>query len=112
MRCSIQGIRVDLAIHEMDHSARVSRHIVFVSHHEDGDAALTVEFGDELHDLAAALGIEIASGFIGQEDGRVSDDGARDGDSLLLSTGELGGCMVLPACQPNQVEGLTREGMA
>ena len=43
------------------------------------------------HDFVAGLGVEIASGFVGQNDGRAVHQSAGDGDSLALSAGKLVG---------------------
>ena len=44
-------------------------------------------FEGHLH-LVLTLGIECAGGFVEDEDGRVSQDGSGNGNSLALSTGE------------------------
>lgn len=43
-----------------------------------------------LVDQALTFGVESGSGFVEQEDFRISEDGAGDGDALALTTGELG----------------------
>ena len=40
------------------------------------------------------MGVEIAGGFVGEDDFGVGDDGAGDGDALLLAAGELVGVVV------------------
>jgi hypothetical protein len=37
------------------------------------------------HDLGAGLRVEVAGRFIGQDDGRIIDQGAGDGDALPLA---------------------------
>jgi hypothetical protein len=41
--------------------------------------------------------IEVARGFVGQQEGRTHDDRAGDGDALLFTAGELLREMPLPA---------------
>ena len=48
-----------------------------------------VELLEQREDLVGALAIEVAGGLVGDDDGRVVDDGARDGDALLLPAREL-----------------------
>ncbi len=55
----------------------------------DGGAALA-ELGDRLLHVPLGFGIERGGRFIEQDDGRVLDQRARDGDALALAAGELG----------------------
>ena len=48
-----------------------------------------LQLADFLPDLAAQLGVEVGEGFVEQQDGRFQDQGAGDGDPLLLSAGQL-----------------------
>ena len=50
---------------------------------------LRVQQVEQLQDLLGALAIEIAGRLVGDEDGRIGDDGARDGHALLLPAREL-----------------------
>ena len=45
--------------------------------------------GQQAHDLLAVGGVEIAGGLVGQDQLRGGDEGAGDGDALLLAAGEL-----------------------
>ena len=63
---------------------------------DGGEAVGDEEGGSSLHegfegllDETLALGIEGAGGFVEDEDGRVAEDGACDGDALALTAGEL-----------------------
>ena len=58
--------------------------------HDDGDAAFGVEAAEQFHDLEGGFGVEVAGGFVGEEGVRIGDDGAGDGDALLLAAGEFG----------------------
>src|SRR5437667_5978906 len=53
--------------------------------------ALLIQLLEQLHDFAALVGMQIARWFIGENQLRFGDDGARDGDELLLAAGELAG---------------------
>lgn len=61
---------------------------------DDGHAVVAVQFAEELHDLAALVGVEVAGGFVGENEGGLGDEGAGDAEGLLLAAGELGGVEV------------------
>ena len=65
-----------------------------VSDLDDGHAVVAVQFAEELHDLAALVGVEVAGGFVGENEGGLVDEGAGDAEGLLLAAGELGGVEV------------------
>ena len=44
----------------------------------------------QLKDLVARLRVEVPGRLVGEDDGRLRDERARDGDPLLLAAGELG----------------------
>ena len=46
---------------------------------------------EESHDLEAGLGVEVSRGLVGEDDRRIVDQSARDGDALALAAGELVG---------------------
>ena len=46
---------------------------------------------EQLNDFAAGVGIEVAGGLIGQQQFRLVDEGAGDGDALLFAAGKLVG---------------------
>jgi len=56
---------------------------------EDDGVSLGVEVVEEGHDLVAGLGIQVAGGFVGEDDGGPIDEGSGDGDALALATGEF-----------------------
>lgn len=60
-----------------------------VGDEDDGDALITIQILEHLEDFLGGLGIEVAGGLIGKEDGGTIDESAGDGDALLLTTGEL-----------------------
>ena len=83
-------------------------HVRLVRHQHDRHAALAVEAPDGGHDLVRGLRVEIAGRLVGEQDGRVVDERACDGDALLLAAGELAREVVLAALQPEEVERLER----
>ena len=56
--------------------------------HDDGGAG-GVEVPEQLEDFVCSFSVQIAGGFIGQDDGGFVEEGAGDGDALLLAAGEL-----------------------
>jgi len=60
----------------------------------------------------ATLAVEIAGRLVGEQDQRVGDDGAGDGDALLLAAGKLGRGMRFPAVEPDPGQRGARGGMA
>ena len=48
--------------------------------------------------------VEVAGRLVGQEDGRVGDERAGDGDALLLAAGELRGVVAFAAGQADVVQ--------
>ena len=64
------------------------RHIVFVGHHNDG-APLIVQPLKEGEDLLGGDRVQISGRFIGEDEIRIVDEAASDGDTLLLATGQL-----------------------
>ena len=97
-----------MAVDEVHEALRVGRHVGLVRHHQHGDAAFPVERHEQVHDLGAALGVEVAGGLVGEQHGGLGDDGARDGDALLLSAGKLGGRVILAVAEPDRVQRLGR----
>ena len=62
--------------------------LFFVRDHDDGVALLRKRF-EQRHDLLTGPGVEIARGFVGQNDGWIRHQRAGDGDTLALSAGEF-----------------------
>ena len=63
-----------------------------------------VDLLEQVHDLARHEGVEVAGWLVGQEEGRVAGDGARDGDALLLAAGELRGHVLHARAQAHQIK--------
>ena len=51
--------------------------------------ALLIEAFEKRHDLFAGFGIEVTGRLVGQDDRRIVDQGAGDGDALALPAGEF-----------------------
>jgi len=58
---------------------------------EDDGVSAGVKVVEESHDLIAGLGVEVAGGFVGEDDGGAINEGSGDGDALALTAGELVG---------------------
>lgn len=75
-----------------------------MSHHHDREGAHSVELDQKSHDLEAPRRIQIADGFVGQEQARFRYQSASDGDSLLLPAGKLCRGVGLAAFKTHRVE--------
>src|SRR5689334_22858647 len=71
---------------------------------EDDGVAPSVEFIKEGHDLVAGLGVEVAGGLVGEDDGGVVDKGTGDGHALALTAGELIGLVEHAGAETNALE--------
>ena len=56
---------------------------------DEGGAFDAVEVEEEVEDVRAVGGVEVAGGLVGEDDGRAQDEGAGEGDALLFAAGEL-----------------------
>jgi hypothetical protein len=87
----------DEAVHQAHGAVGVGGHVGLVGDHHHGDALVAVEGGQQVHDLAAAGGVEVAGGLVGEEQRGPGDQRPGDRHPLLLAAGELGRAVVLPA---------------
>jgi hypothetical protein len=78
----------DLTIKQVHGAIRVLREPLIMSDHANRGATL-MQFAQQLHHRFAIPRIEIASRLIGKQNRRPAGKRARDGDTLLLTTGEL-----------------------
>ena len=76
----------DLAVAHDDDAFAVGGDVQFVRDHDDGDAGV-VEFLKQPHDFDAGARVEIAGRLVGQHQFGPVDQGAGDGDALLLAAG-------------------------
>ena len=87
------GVGDDAAVGQLDDAGRVLVGQLGVVRDHD-DEAVAGHVAQQIHDLHARLGVEGARGFVGQQDLRVIDEGARDGDALHLAARHLRGLLV------------------
>ena len=96
----------DAVVHNRDAVAHGERFFLVVRHVEERDVELTLEALElELH-LLAQLEIERTQRLIEQQDLGTVDQGACDGDALLLAAGQLIGLAALKAAELHQIEHL------
>ncbi len=69
---------------------------------DGGGAERGVDAADLGPHLEAELGVEVGERLVHQHERRLDDDGARDGDALLLAAGELAGELVFLALEADQ----------
>jgi hypothetical protein len=91
--------------------AVIRRGLGVVRDHEDGLAQPLVQVAQNLEHGFGVLGVEVAGGLVGQQNGRVVDDGARDGHALLLAAGERVGLVIQPAGDAEQAQHLVELGI-
>ena len=87
-------VRFDDPVRYPDNSFGRLGDVLVVGHENDGNPFFLIELFKYAQDFLAGSGVEVAGGFIGEEQGGVVDQGPGDGDTLLLSAGELRGFMV------------------
>ncbi len=85
--------------------------IILVGDHDDGIAA-AVELVEDLEDLVARAGIEVAGRLVGEQDQWRVGEGAGDGDALALSARELVRLVAHAIGQPDPLDRLLGETAA
>src|SRR5512139_1146099 len=65
-----------------------------VGHHDNSLTRFTIESIHQIEDFLRRNPVEVSGWLIGNQDGWVSDNGAGNGDALLLPSGELTGIMI------------------
>ena len=85
-------VPLDATVHQLDGPVGMAGDVGFVSNNDNG-VAVGMQPVEQGHDLNAGLGIEISSGLIGQQDGRVVYQGPRNRDPLALASGEFVGAV-------------------
>ena len=73
----------------MQRALGVLRRLRIVRDHDDRLLELAVEPLQQIERLLRVLRVEVTGRLVGDDDGRVGDDGTRDRDALLLAAGEL-----------------------
>ena len=92
-----------MAVEHVDDAGGVGGERGIVCDHDDG-VALGVNFAEFFHDDVGGAGVEVAGGFVGEDEGRAGDEGASDGDALLLAAGELVGHVVFALLEVEMLE--------
>ena len=82
-------IAFDRAVAQADDAVGEFGGVRFVRHEDHGVSGV-VQPVEDVHDLRAGNGIEIARRFVGKDDVRIVHERAGDGDALFLSAGKLG----------------------
>ena len=80
--------------------------IFLVGHDENGDSPVIIERLKRLQDFFGGGGIEVAGWLVGQEEGRLVDQGPGDGHTLLLAAGHLLRVMVHAVSEADKLEQL------
>ena len=89
----------DLAVTHDQHPVGVGGDPGVVGHQHGCLTLLPAEPGQQRHDLVAARPVEVAGRLVREEQGRRCGQGAREGDPLLLATGDLLGTVALEAVE-------------
>src|SRR5690606_11919384 len=90
---SARGIMFDPAIVQADAAWRARRDVVVMGHHHHGLAA-GVDLPDQFQHVGGALRVEVAGGFVGEQDRRLQQQRTRDRGALHLPARQLRGSMV------------------
>ncbi len=88
----------------MDGAVRECGQLLIVGNDDEGLAELVAEVKEELVQLCLVLTIKGATGLVGQNDGRVVDEGTGHCHTLFLTTAELIGLMGSAVAQPHEVK--------
>ena len=105
LKSSLRRNIVENALFEMSHRVRLFRGPWVMGHHDDGLARFPVEPVHQPEHLLGRHPVQVPRRLVGHEDGGVGDNCPRDGDALLLAPGELGGAMVHPVGEVDDVQG-------
>jgi len=89
---------------QADHAIGAARERLIVRHEHQGGPAPPVQRQQELDDLLAGRGVEIAGGLVGQEQAGVERDRAGERDALLLAARELDRIVMRAAAKPDVAE--------
>src|SRR5580698_6430242 len=85
---AVPSLRLNPAIGDIDDAVPVLGILLVVSHLNDR-GSLVIQALEEIHDLLALARMQIAGGFIGQDDFGTRNDGPRDSHQLLLAARKL-----------------------
>src|SRR5512138_181162 len=85
----VDRIAFDQPVSEPDDAPSPGRNVGLVRDHDDRDAALLIERGEQRHDVVARCRVEVAGRLVCEQHLRFRDDCARNRNALLLSAGKL-----------------------
>src|SRR5580704_6159965 len=101
----------DPTIDDVDDPVAVFRVPLVVRHLDDRRAGV-IQLLEQIHNLLALAGVQVAGRFVGQNDLGIGHDGAGDGNQLLLSAGKLVGIQILLADDLETVEHVANDTVA
>ena len=87
-------VRQDLAIAQGDAAMGEGCDGGIVGDEDERCALPLVEVEEKVEDGLPVGGVEVAGGFVGEDDGGLEDEGAGESDALLLTAGELDGVVI------------------
>ena len=87
---AVDDLAVYDAVFHVDYALGSLGDFIAVGDEDDG-FALGVEAVEGVEDFKAGFGVEVACGFVGENEERVVHERTSDGDALLLAAGELVG---------------------
>src|SRR6266576_444197 len=94
----------ELAFVEIDRPAGAGGGMRIVRDHDARFAVLAVERLQQVENLVAGFAVQIARGFVAEQQRWVRDNRARDAHTLLLAAGELAGIMFGAVCQAYDIQ--------
>src|SRR5690606_2718401 len=94
----------DDAVGDEDLAAAGLGDLFVVGGDEKGGFLVLVDLLDQLHDLGGGVAIEIAGGFVGEDQFGLVHQGAGNGDALLLTAGQGGGEKIHAVAEANPVQ--------
>ncbi len=92
------------AVLQAQDALAAARQLEVVGHEDQGRAALAVEPEDELDHRVRGVAVQVAGRLVAEEDLRAVDEGAGQGDPLLLAARELDRIMVGARGQAHPLE--------
>src|SRR5512139_292081 len=75
-----------------------------VGHHDNSLTRFTIESIHQIEDFLRRYPVEVSGRLIGNQDGWVGDNGAGNGDALLLPSGELTRIMIHSTCKVDDLK--------
>src|SRR5262249_52444766 len=79
--------------------------VELVGGHDDGDAVVLVEMGEEVEDVVAGFDVDAGGRFVEEEELGTTDQGAGQEGALLLTAGEVADVAVAELADAEALEG-------